>query len=324
MNKEKPAPKTSSALYPAREEAVTPARRASPRAEKEAGEEFIFPAPAVMDGEEPPASDSGETAKGEETPAPPAPVARRSPFRQVSRLNVESLENPFRSAQPSPIHWAVGWADLMMTMFVLFLVMYLYPTAKLAQFPPTEQELQAGGTSDGRADTASQPTTKLFDLAQLAKDDEEFARFAEINLSPDNTVRIILAGDLLFPSAKATLNPAAKENIRKMSAMLHENPYRINVMGHTDNQPITGGAFASNWELSVMRATSVARFLIEELGIPASRITASGQSYYHPQVNNDTPANRAKNRRVEIILSEEPAAAVPLSNSTLLPKPGER
>ena len=56
----------------------------------------------------------------------------------------------------------------------------------------------------------------------------------------------------------------------------------INVVGHTDDQTIRGRAFATNWELSVMRATTVARFLIEEMGVSVSRITASGQSFYKP------------------------------------------
>jgi chemotaxis protein MotB len=54
-----------------------------------------------------------------------------------------------------------------------------------------------------------------------------------------------------------------------------------------------------------MRATTVARYLIEEMGIPASQFSITGQSFYQPQVNNDSPDNRAKNRRVEIVVSRE-------------------
>ena len=73
-----------------------------------------------------------------------------------------------------------------------------------------------------------------------------------------------------------------------------------------------------------MRATAVARFLIEEMGVAPSRITASGQSFYQPQVNNSTPENRAKNRRVEIIVSLDPSPTLPLTNPNILSTPGEK
>jgi chemotaxis protein MotB len=297
-------------------------------------------------------------------------TAPKSPFRQASRLTLESLENPFRNSQPAPTHWAVGWADLMMTMFILFLVIYLFPLAKEAQSLQTAPRYQAGeaqqsGSADrqgagvespmgqgrggqgqagqaeggqgsaellnpgvGATEAHSEPnilkTEKLYDLTKLTREDKEFARFADIDLSPDRTVRIVLAADLLFPSGKADLRLIAKENIKKISELLQETPHMINVVGHTDDQAIRGGAFATNWELSVMRATTVARFLIDEMAVSASRITVSGQSFYRPQINNDTPANRAKNRRVEIIVSLDPPPTLPLANSKILSKPGDK
>jgi len=323
-----------------------------------AGEEEAAGGDAVL-----PAGPEASGGAGEASPAPPK--VPQSPPRQASLLTLASLENPFRNPQPAPIHWAVGWADLMMTMFILFLVMYLYPSAKEAQSRQAAQGYQgevapqAGATGQGEggqgatgqgqtgltgADQeavellrlggnttagSSSPqtmatTAKLFDLTKLTREDEEFARFADIDLSPDRTVRIVLAADLLFPSGSADLRLIAKENIKKITELVQETPHKINVIGHTDDQPIRGGAFASNWELSVMRATAVARFLIEEMGVAPSRITASGQSFYQPQVNNSTPENRAKNRRVEIIVSLDPSPTLPLTNPNILSTPGEK
>lgn len=306
---------------------------------------------------------SPEPEPAEAAGAPPLapPITPPSPpLRRTSRLTLESLENPFLNAQPTPTHWAVGWADLMMTMFILFLVMYLFPLAKKAQSLQAAQRYQAveakqsgaagrqgavlatttGAAEKGKGaaefpklsfgatDSHTEPkvlkTAKLYDLTKLTREDKEFAKFAEIDLRPDHTVRIVLAADLLFPSGKADLRLIAQENIRKISELLQETPHMINVVGHTDDQPIRGGTFASNWELSVMRATTVARFLIEEMGIAASRITASGQSFYQPQANNDTPVNRAKNRRVEIIVSRAPPPTLPLANTNTLSRPGEQ
>jgi len=276
------------------------------------------------------------------------------------RITLADMESTYLKSQPAPIHWAVGWADLMMTMFVLFLVMYLYqtapqrqmaddglasPSAKTAQKTPSVQRDQkvlqevkigngseneieqqtAGGQKpepdriDEGPDHRKMEMARLYDLAVLTLKDTDLAKFADIELSPDRTVRIILSADLLFPSGNADLGSVARENIQKITSLLKKTPYMINVVGHTDNMPIKSGPFATNWELSVMRATTVARFLIEEMGIPASQFSVTGHSYYQPQVNNDTSANRAKNRRVEIIVSREQQPTLPImTNPSLL------
>lgn len=263
-------------------------------------------------------------------------------------------------SQPAPIHWAVGWADLMMTMFVLFLVMYLYQSAQQRQMAEhglssplvkkvqQDQSLQgtqinrqeakpddndhslverqsAGrqktdtGTLDERPDPNKMEMARLYDLAVLTLKDKDLAKFADIELSPDRTVRIVLAADLLFPSGNADLGSTAREKILKIASFLKRTPHMINVVGHTDNVPIKSGPFATNWELSVMRATTVARFLIEELGVPASQFSVTGHSYYQPKENNDTAANRTKNRRVEIIVSREQLPSLPITaNPSLL------
>ena len=278
----------------------------------------------------------------------------------AQRLTLTSMESPYLKSQPAPIHWAVGWADLMMTMFVLFLVMYLYQSTQqrqsadirqsssvtqIVQKDPSgnpgartiqpeitsgndsqsERELQTAGghqpeanTLDGPPDQDKTEMARLYDLVILTLKDKDLAKFADIELSPDRTVRIVLAADLLFPSGNADLGSAARENIQKVTSLLKKTPYMISVVGHTDNMPIKAGPFATNWELSVMRATTVARFLIEEMGIPASQLSVTGHSYYKPQVNNDTSANRAKNRRVEIIVSREQQPTIPITSDLSL------
>ena len=172
--------------------------------------------------------------------------------------------------------------------------------------------------TDGHTDPVEMETTRLYDLVVLTLRNDDLAKFAEIELSPDRTVRIILAADLLFPSGNADLRSTARENIRKISALLKKTPHRINVVGHTDNVPIKSGPFATNWELSVMRATTVARFLIEEMGVPASQFSVTGQSFYQPRVDNDSPDHRAKNRRVEIMVSREKPPTLSMETSQSL------
>ena len=80
--------------------------------------------------------------------------------------------------------------------------------------------------------------------------------------------------------------------------------YRIGIRGHTDDLDIETVQFPSNWELSAVRATTVLRYFIEE-GIDPERMTATGYADFIPLVNNDSPENRARNRRVEFVLEKE-------------------
>ena len=79
----------------------------------------------------------------------------------------------------------------------------------------------------------------------------------------------------------------------------------IEVVGHTDNQSMRSDTFPSNWELSVARASSVARFFIEETDMNPNQFLVSGFSSYRPLHPNTTAQNRAANRRIEVIISNK-------------------
>jgi chemotaxis protein MotB len=149
----------------------------------------------------------------------------------------------------------------------------------------------------------------MYDLSRVTVAEEKLEKFASVELVPDKTMRIILTGDLLFPSGTAALTDKAKQSLKKLIPIIRQSPYMINVIGHTDNIPMHSQKFASNWELSTARASRVARFLIEEANIPASHFVVAGYSYFRPIKPNTTAANRGANRRVEIIISKEPPPA---------------
>jgi chemotaxis protein MotB len=114
-----------------------------------------------------------------------------------------------------------------------------------------------------------------------------------------------VAEQLFFDSGRAALKETGKEVLKKVAdAMKAYEDKAIRVVGHTDNVPITGGlqkVFASNWELSAARATTVVRFL-QDAGIAPERLIATGRAEYAPVAPNDTPEGRQKNRRIEITL----------------------
>ena len=128
--------------------------------------------------------------------------------------------------------------------------------------------------------------------------------FAAIDLVADQTMRIILTGDLLFETGRAELSQFSKVSLLKIATVIREIPYMINVVGHTDNIPMHSEKYATNWELSVARASVVARFLVEEMSMNPQQFVVSGYSSFRPIKPNTNARNRAVNRRVEIIISK--------------------
>jgi chemotaxis protein MotB len=117
-------------------------------------------------------------------------------------------------------------------------------------------------------------------------------------------VYVSLAEKLLFKSGSTTIDPKGVDALQKLASVLKKNPdIQITVEGHTDNIPLNGNAaMKDNWDLSVLRATSIVRIL-EDNGVDSKQIEASGRSQYFPLSPNSTSEGRAQNRRTEIILS---------------------
>lgn len=117
----------------------------------------------------------------------------------------------------------------------------------------------------------------------------------------EQSVSFRISNELLFPSGQATLSPSGLDVIKRLANILNKNEYQVSVEGHSDPVPIQTRQFASNWELSSSRATSVLRELVRD-GVAGSRLRAVGYDETRPIESNDTPAGRAANRRVELIM----------------------
>ena len=308
---------------------------------------------------------------------------------------------------PRPVHWSIAWSDLMMTMFILFLTLFVHqrthqeifahgnpnkiadetipvqvdsaksslvfhpisqevsrkttmqmqetplpsreqtgadvlirhramedqpqaelqdsalelPKEKPAPASPSQSPLEKAKTQQTAPQTQEQTkrdalNTGIYDLSKETLANEKLERFASVELIPDKTVRIILTGDLLFSSGQAELTPDALNSLRKLSGLIKKTPYMINIIGHTDSQPVRANRFPSNWELSLARASRVARFLIDDTKMEATQFSVSGYSSFRPVKPNTNEENRKANRRVEIILSKElpPAEAATPAN----------
>lgn len=129
---------------------------------------------------------------------------------------------------------------------------------------------------------------------------------AEISLSRDQEgVYIDIKEAILFDSGSATLKTSGREAIGSLAGLFDLFENEIIVEGYTDDVPMQSRSFPSNWELSVERAVSVLRYLSEQYSVEPTRLSARGYGEYHPIVPNDSRANRAQNRRVNIVIVHE-------------------
>src|SRR5215217_425093 len=118
-------------------------------------------------------------------------------------------------------------------------------------------------------------------------------------------VYVSLTDKLLFPSGSIVIDEKGKAALKQLAAVLQKEPdINMSVEGHTDNKKIINlGQIKDNWDLSVLRATSVTRYLIDVEKIAPKRLTATGKSEFQPIDNANTPEALSRNRRIEIVLS---------------------
>ena len=120
----------------------------------------------------------------------------------------------------------------------------------------------------------------------------------------DGKVYVAMSDKLLFESGKAVVNEQGREALGKLAGVLNkQTDIDVYIEGHTDNVPIHTAVFQDNWDLSVIRATSVVRILTETYGVNPLQIQPCGRGEFKPVDVNTTPEGKARNRRTEIIMA---------------------
>ncbi len=115
-------------------------------------------------------------------------------------------------------------------------------------------------------------------------------------------ITIHILDDVLFPPGTAVLNESSKSVLTRLADVIKSIPNDIRIEGHTDNTPINTARYPSNWHLSVDRALSTAYYLISQQGVDPDKVSIVGYSEYRPIAPNDLPAQREKNRRVDLVI----------------------
>jgi chemotaxis protein MotB len=220
--------------------------------------------------------------------------------------------------------WIVPYADFMSVLMIFFLIMFAFAYSQISEnkFNQIVSSIQkeAGGKvkeklSEEMKETAQMDEAKTkFDKIVENKD---LQKDVEINKDA-NQIKIIFKNPILFDIGKADLKPGSIYVLHAVGQVLKDMKNDIIVEGHTDNIPITGGKYKSNWELSTARAMSVIRYFTMDESLSEERFAAAGYGEYRPVAPNDTEENRGKNRRIEItILKITPAAGALAAGTTV-------
>ncbi|MFQ5841129.1 MAG: OmpA family protein [Thermodesulfobacteriota bacterium] len=155
-----------------------------------------------------------------------------------------------------------------------------------------------------RAEEVKEMKSTYGDLLEGMKSEIEKGKITITQLK--GKLKVNMLDEILFDSGKTTIKPEGVEVLERVGEiLLNVKDRAINVEGHTDNVPIgpeLARRYPTNWELSAARATNVARYLQEKIGIDPTLLSATGYGEYYPVASNEDEEGRAKNRRIEIVL----------------------
>ncbi|CAG2308376.1 MULTISPECIES: OmpA/MotB family protein [Burkholderia] len=197
--------------------------------------------------------------------------------------------------------WLISYADLITTLMVLFLALYVLQLAKYNALDARYQTLarQAGGAATAAVDAAkSDPARPWLALLDSLKSNGRISL-----VKAPHGVEIGIDAKILFNVGDARLLPDSSPVLNQIAQALSAHATGdILVEGHTDSVPIANAKYESNWELSSARAGSVVRYLTER-GVAPHRLAAIGRADTQPLVAGDDAASRARNRRVTIFVA---------------------
>ncbi len=199
--------------------------------------------------------------------------------------------------------WMVPYADLMSTLVILFLAMFAMTYSKGSlQY----QELMAKIESNMASGAQVAPARERLEETEVAERIQQAMKglaLRDFGVTVDaRYVRLRLPAPVLFRQGSDALGPQAAPVLSALGRLFATVKSPILVEGYTDDVPVAGGRFRSNWELSAARALSVVRFMSDHSGIAAQRFYVRGYAQYRPIASDATEEGRRLNRRIEISL----------------------
>jgi chemotaxis protein MotB len=218
--------------------------------------------------------------------------------------------------------WMTTFADLSTLLLTFFVLLLSFATMDIVKFRDAMGSIQQAlgfmpvGTGVFQHTTLPTQFEKPFatsvekkNINDLIKEElqsmvKQYGLQEDVEIETSGRGVILrVRGRIFFNTGTAELKPQAYPILEKIAEMMKRFPYRVSIEGHTDNIPIVGGRYSSNWELSAARAYSALLFL-KDKGIDIKRINIAGFADTYPIASNDTEEGRAKNRRVEFVFYE--------------------
>lgn len=236
--------------------------------------------------------------------------------------------------------WMTTYSDMVTLLLTFFILMFTFSSIDVKRFQEVMSAIQhsfMGRTGilmgsegvqgeEGKRLDSGDPQLSIEELAKSLGEEEMslLAMMAELEqtfeevksflqkagLEDDVQLRLEERGivlelpeRILFDTGQAIIKRDFYPTLDLLAVLISGLPNQIIVEGHTDNVPIRTFLYPSNWELSVARAVSVARYLVEVHDLSPRRFVATGYGEYHPLDTNETPEGRARNRRVSIVIS---------------------
>lgn len=238
--------------------------------------------------------------------------------------------------------WLLTYADLITLLMVFFVVLYSVSQVDVARYqalagslrqsfltsflPSTEAPGGSGLLNGGPALVGPGRGGGMSELERMGRDIASEARAGafgdKINVYYGDRGLTISMGAVLFDLGAATIRPDGAEILVKIAGHISEVPNCISVEGYTDDLPISTSKFPSNWELSACRATNVVHFFVRTQDLRPDRFLIIGYGEYRPLAPNDTEVNRARNRRVDIVVLTQPPETAPGKQITGWTAPG--
>jgi len=209
--------------------------------------------------------------------------------------------------------WLLTYSDLITLLLGLFVILYAMSkidAGKYAEFVNAMEGVFGSpkGVMSGQGGVVQAPMPSVQTERQKIMDELRSAMHIEEHKLPitisvnERGITVHIMEEMLFASGSAVIISSSLEELDSLAKALQGLRNDIRVEGHTDNVPINTDVFPSNWHLSVARAVNVGYYLIQRHGLNPERVSVVGYSEYRPLVPNDSPENRARNRRVDIVI----------------------
>lgn len=226
------------------------------------------------------------------------------------------MKNAPHAARAGHDRWLVSYADLVTLLLAFFTTLYAAAAVNATDgtttsTTPTSTTAASGGTDVvASAATPVPKSTSVESDVDTLRDRlttrlEDDVRLQRADIVRDGRGLVVsLPERATFNVGSADVTADARPLIAKVVAELIGGPYALRIEGHTDDVPIRTARYPSNWELSTARAGAVVAYLINDLRFPPARLSAAGYAEFHPRVSNDSAGNRARNRRIDIVVLE--------------------